>query len=155
MNVWETYSDSHGMILQCRYQKAQQLLENGDTAAAKPIFEEPDGRWECEEFLKRIDYIDAGKYKEVRDAFEAIWQYSDSLQRFYESRYKYAVELMENGYYYTASSEFYELIGYEDSEDQYRRARYYYGLQLEEEGNLKKSYLVLRTAKNYETGHIR
>ena len=138
------YKDASAQALECRYQIAQRLLDNGDYAAAIDTWNQISGyadsdaraedaliQWKEQDYQNALALKESGAYMEASDAFAQLDGYKDSdaqqaecaqLQK--DVDYHAAMAAMEAGDYKEAMKLFADLGNYENATEMFANAAY-------------------------------
>lgn len=164
------YKDASTQALECRYQLAQQLLENGDYAAAIDTWNQISGyadssgraeealfMWKEQDYLNALALKESGAYKEAAGEFARLEDYKDSaeqqsqcLQLQQEVDYHAAVEALAAGNYMEAMAIFADLGGYMDAAEQFANAAYRQAVVLFEGKDYQNAATYFQKAGQFE-----
>lgn len=124
------YRDAFSQATACLYEPACQLLEAGDYAAAKAMFDKIltfrdslEKSWQCSEALGQAA-MDAGDYALAREILGEAMDYEPALALLKESYYAPAVALQEAGNAEGALELFASIPEYKDTNDRVLQLRY-------------------------------
>jgi len=107
----------------CSYYIASELLEDGDTEAARYRLRELDGFMETDLLLLECDYLDAGalmeegRYDEAYAIYAALADYKDSGEMMQQARYRIAGDSFAAGEKAAALEIYISLGKYEDAKE--------------------------------------
>lgn len=139
-----------------KYNKACNLLAEGDYFAAIDAYSEIVGYSDSDEKMKEakyqiaIDAMDSGEYQTAYKYFDQIGDYQDSRELYLKARYLYADALFQNENYKEAIDEFEECGNYDDSVKRNEESYYLYGRQLENNEEIVSAIEMYESSNGYK-----
>ena len=175
------YRDSQELILETRYEIAENLQENGNLQAATLAFENLANYKDSRDRFSQIQYeiaeelYEAGDFEEAAAAFAELRDYSDSQERSFTIRYEIVNGLLENGdteaadsILYVIAQDFYDIgdiesaaiafsnLGdYLDARERHFSISYEMAAGYYESGDLENALIIFIALGNYRDSRRR